>query len=268
MKQKTLLAGAIVVGLIAVAARGQHEIRLHRLEQGRLGFMARDVTQVDVRKLQLPREAGVYVEQVAEDTAAAEADLHEGDVILEYAGLPILSVRHFQRLISDTPPARKVELSVFRSAQQIKKTITVGKQHRLVPHPVQPETPRDRAWDRPGTHFRVEPDRSGGAFFFFSERPRLGITGGNLTEQLADFLGVPGKKGVLVVEVLEKTPAKRADLRAGDVIISIDGRPLESLYELSSRLREETHELGIVRDKMVEQVTVQLEPKKQKGTRF
>ncbi len=95
----------------------------------------------------------------------------------------------------------------------------------------------------------------------------MGITGGNLTDQLADFLGILGK-GVLVAEVLENTPAERAGLKAGDAIVSVDGHPVDGLSELSSLLKDDTHEVEIVRDKKVERVTLELEPRKVTGTRF
>jgi len=96
----------------------------------------------------------------------------------------------------------------------------------------------------------------------------LGITGGNLTEQLADFLGISGKKGVVVAEVFDNTPAKRAGLKAGDAIVSVDGHPVDSLSELSSLLKDDTHEVEVVREKRMEKVTLELEPRKVTGTRF
>jgi len=84
-----------------------------------MGLILRDVTQADVLNLQLPRETGVYVELLGDDTPASRAGLQKGDIILEYATLPILSVNHFQRLVLDTPASREVELSVFRSGQYL-----------------------------------------------------------------------------------------------------------------------------------------------------
>ncbi len=265
MKQTIALTILLGIGAITEA---QHEIRLYRPDEGHLGLIMRDVTQADVVNLQLPREAGVHVEQIEEDSAASKAGLQERDIILEYATLPILSINHFQRLLFDTPAGREVELSVFRSGQYIKTTIAVGKRRRLTPLNVRRRTPSVPAWDGPDIHFRTQPGRSGGHFFFFSERPRLGITGGDLSEQLASFFGILGKKGVLVAEVLEKTPAKRAGLKAGDVIVSVDGHPVSGLSELSSLLKEVTHQVEIVRDKKVETVTLELEPEKVRATRF
>ncbi len=258
MKQRMTLILVIAALFSTSASMARQEIRLYRHEEGYLGLTTRDVTQTDVVGLQLSREAGVYIEKVWEDSSAADAGLREGDVILEYGPLAVLSVRHLQRLLSDTPMGRTVELKVFRSGQQIETQLTVGKKRS---GSVAVKAP----WDRPDPSVRVP---SGGHFFFFSERPRLGITGAPLTEQMADFLAVPGRKGVLIMEILADGPAKRAGLKAGDVIISVDGQPLDSLSELSRRLKEDRHELEIVRDRKMQRVTVELEIKKQTGIRF
>jgi len=268
MKQTIALTIVLGIGAITAYAQAQHEIRLYRTDEGHMGLILRDVTQADVLNLQLPREIGVYVELLGEDTPASRAGLQKGDIILEYATLPILSVKHFQRLVLDTPASREVELSVFRSGRYLKTIISVGRRRRATPLDVSRRTPSVPAWDGPDIRFRTQPSQSGGHFFFFSERPRLGITGGNLTEQLADFLGISGKKGVLVAEVLENTPAQRAGLKAGDAIVSVDGHPVDSLSELSSLLKDDTHEVEIVRDKRVEKATLELEPRKVRGTRF
>ena len=58
---------------------------------------------------------------------------------------------------------------------------------------------------------------------FFSGRMRLDIVGGNLTEQMGNFLGVPGKRGILIMEVRPNSAADHSGLKAGDVIKSVDG---------------------------------------------
>lgn len=50
--------------------------------------------------------------------------------------------------------------------------------------------------------------------------------------------------------------------------MSVDGYPVDSLSELSSLLKDDTHEMEIVRDKKVERVTLVLELKKVRATRF
>ena len=52
----------------------------------------------------------------------------------------------------------------------------------------------------------------------------LGITIQNLDDKLADYFGLAEKKGVLVSRVLEGSPADKAGIKNGDIIIRIDGK--------------------------------------------
>ncbi|MCL6558496.1 MAG: PDZ domain-containing protein [Firmicutes bacterium] len=59
-----------------------------------------------------------------------------------------------------------------------------------------------------------------------------------------------------------RSPAARAGLKAGDVITSIDGKPVENGAELRRRLREREGEevaVGIVRDRQASSIKVRIE---------
>jgi serine protease Do len=60
----------------------------------------------------------------------------------------------------------------------------------------------------------------------------LGVEIQGLTEELAKMLGIPGTKGVLVADVQSDSPAAKAGIRRGDVIIEIDGKPTRSVARL------------------------------------
>jgi len=49
-----------------------------------------------------------------------------------------------------------------------------------------------------------------------------------LTPQMADFLQVPIQSGVLVLNVHFRMPCSRAGVQAGDIILSVDGRRVDS----------------------------------------
>lgn len=80
----------------------------------------------------------------------------------------------------------------------------------------------------------------------------LGVRGGNLTQELADALGISRTQGAWVSEVLPEGAAENAGIEAGDVIISINGREIHSFAELAATVgtmgagRSVT--LGILRD--------------------
>lgn len=80
----------------------------------------------------------------------------------------------------------------------------------------------------------------------------LGVSIQPVTRELAESFGLSGEKGALVSEVLPSSPAEKAGVRAGDVIISFDGREIKEMSDLP-RIVAATGEgkkvvLGIVRD--------------------
>ncbi|MEW6201497.1 MAG: trypsin-like peptidase domain-containing protein, partial [bacterium] len=60
----------------------------------------------------------------------------------------------------------------------------------------------------------------------------LGIGIQKLTEELAEQLGVKDKKGVVVSGLLEDSPAGKAGVRQGDVIVEFDGKKVETMQQL------------------------------------
>lgn len=69
-------------------------------------------------------------------------------------------------------------------------------------------------------------------------RPWLGIQMHNLTPDLAEYFGVEGTKGVVVVGTVPGSPADRAGLRQGDVILKLDEKLVEDADELAERVKQ------------------------------
>ena len=63
----------------------------------------------------------------------------------------------------------------------------------------------------------------------------LGVETESLSSQLAEFFGV--KEGVLVRSVTKNSAAEKAGIRAGDVIVKVDGEAVASTREILSALR-------------------------------
>lgn len=54
----------------------------------------------------------------------------------------------------------------------------------------------------------------------------LGIYSQPFTRELAAYFKVPELKGILISTVIDDSPAQKAGLKSGDIIISLDGKPL------------------------------------------
>ncbi len=259
----------IILSIVALAlpAAASTQVRIYRGGGGYLGVEIRDVTTEDVAGYRLSKESGVVVRSVAEGTAADEAGLREGDVIVEYAGIPVLSVAQFRRLVSETPSGRSVDIRINRDGSRQALSATIGEREGEgllggihIPDIRLPEIDIDEF-----PRFHWEGDR--GSVMVLSSRPRLGITGTPLTSQMAEFLKVPGSQGVLITEVKAGSPADKAGLKAGDVITAIDGDSIDDLHGLSLQLHEEEHELEYYRNGQAAKAQVNLKSERKGGKR-
>ncbi len=90
----------------------------------------------------------------------------------------------------------------------------------------------------------------------------LGITGKTLTADMAQAFSAAGHKGVLVNQVVEDSPAEKAGLKHGDIIIEMDGKAVEEYDKFRrdiAKLPPQTEvKLIVIRDGQKETVVVEL----------
>lgn len=200
--------------------------------------------------------AGARIDEVAPESPAAKAGLQEGDLVVEYDGERVRSARQFTRLVQETPDGRAVKMLVERNGQR--QTL------EAVPEPPGMTWRFDRepgSWKRdpefflrrlPEFNFNFEdfprrfdfriPDRGSR---FPAIRRRLGVTIQPLTPELEEYFGAKNG-GVLVSSVAQNSPAAAAGLKAGDVITSIDGRPLTDSGDVMRQLSDRSGNVTIV----------------------
>ncbi|HOJ21829.1 MAG TPA: trypsin-like peptidase domain-containing protein [Armatimonadota bacterium] len=93
--------------------------------------------------------------------------------------------------------------------------------------------------------------------------PWMGISYAEISENLARAYDLPVEEGVIVSAVAANSPAARAGLRSGDIIVSLDGAPLTSAGRLQELIREadvgQRVQLGILRDGRRQTLTLVLE---------
>ena len=67
-------------------------------------------------------------------------------------------------------------------------------------------------------------------------RAALGISVQNATPNDAEYVGLPDIRGVLVQDFTEDSPARKAGVQPGDIIISVDGKPVEYVGQLQQQV--------------------------------
>ena len=247
-KTAAVLAIAVAAAAIGVAVappvQGQTRItpKVRALEMlsggSRIGVSIRDIEDAD-SKTAKGAAAGVVVEEVATESPAEKAGIRKGDIIVEFDGERVRSVRQLTRLVQETPAGRTVPAILQREGQRTTVSITprddgrlsfqgfddlagLGREFRFaVPRPPTPPTPPTppAVWN----------------FGELVSRGRLGISIDALSPQLAEYFGT--KEGVLVSSVSDDSAAAKAGMKAGDVITNFNGSAVSDPQELRRRIQ-------------------------------
>ncbi len=105
----------------------------------------------------------------------------------------------------------------------------------------------------------VEKLRSDGAV----RRGYLGVQVQQLEQDIASRLGVESKTGVVVARVLDGSPAAKADIRAGDIIVSVAGTSIKTPMDLQRCVVDHTPgksaAVNVVRDGKAIDISVMIE---------
>lgn len=228
---------------------------------GRIGVSIRDLEETDKTK------TGVVIESVDEDSPASKAGLKAGDVVTEFDGERVRSVRQFTRLVGETPEGRTVAAAVMRDGQRVSVNITPQAGNNSFRFFNGNEWSSGELFRRletmpaPARPVRPAPLPAPLERFFWTGGNQLGITTTNLEPQLAEYFGT--KDGVLVSSVSADSAAAKAGLKAGDVITSFNGSSITNPGDLRSRVRDldgGEFALGVIRDKKPMTLKGKLEP--------
>jgi serine protease Do len=190
---------------INVALKVKDQIVAHgKAEHGRLGVTVQDLNQSLADSFGLKRVDGALVSNVAPDSAAAAAGLKSGDVITEVNGEPVTRSGTLSSLIGMSAPGERVKLKVWRDHGE--RTIEA----------------RLGGADKEGKQVAD----AGAA----GERGMLGLT---LRPLSRDEKREAKVDAGLVVEDVDG-PAERAGIVAGDVLLAINGKTVQSVEQVKS----------------------------------
>ena len=251
------VAALLVPCLVAIALTGTAVAAGH----GFLGIMLQDLTPSMAKALQMGDGTGVIVNSVTDDSPAAKAGMVDGDVIVELNGAKVTDTAGFTSSVRALAPGDKAVLMVQRDGKKKTLTAELGERPtdlagnanaRGEIRIITPDgesvqkfegleglknldhmkmmqdgnmkilvIPRgdddaDVAEGEEGGEQRIIVKTMGG-----EDRGWLGVRLDALNEQLGDYFGVKDGAGVLVTEVVEDSPAAKAGLLAGDVIVKV-----------------------------------------------
>lgn len=200
-----------------------------------LGISGLEVTRENMGRYNLREPRGVVVTSVAQGSPAERVGLKVNDVILKFDGEQVTTYRKLQRLLGESAAEQNVRLTVSRSGAEQEISVTLGRRRDSL----QRLSEIYGAQTSPEARRSLEQLQRSQAVTFGWGR-RIGVSTTQLTKQLAEYFGVTGEGGLLVTSVTENSPASRAGLKAGDIIMAVDGEKIESSGDLSRALSRKT----------------------------
>lgn len=241
--------------------------RPRRVQISAGGFLGVELGEVNgevAQRLKLKEERGALIEGVTSGSSAAQAGLQKDDVVVKWDGESIESARELTRHIRETPAGREVRLGVLRDGREMEISAKMGDRVSLVNAARAARAVRAvrSVPPTPVARIRVRPEV---ARVRVRDGARLGAQLQSMTAQLAEYFGLSKRTGALVVFVFADSPAAKAGLKAGDVILSMGGETVENPMDLRRILTtkpEGAVELKVLRDKKEQNLTVHVE----KGT--
>ena len=178
--------------------------------RGFLGVGIQALTPALAEAFEVGDAQGLLVTEVTPDGPAARAGVRTDDVLLTLDGRPVDGPGALRNAVALLTPGDEVELVLLREGQRRTMKVVLGTREDDV------EAPADTPDDLSGLGFRAIP----------------------LDEGLAMRLDVKAGEGMLIAEVTPGSPAARAGLRPGQLLLSVDRKPVNDEAALRAALQD------------------------------
>lgn len=232
-----LMAFLVVIGTQQVFAAGKPWI----------GIYMQDVTPNLADAFSLSVSKGVVINDVADKSPADKAGLKPKDVILTWNGKTVANSEELTELVGESNVGDNVKLSVNRGGKSIDLSLQVGERKESV-YSFHGDNPSSGALRK---------------YLEASKTVGIGISMQTLSGKLGDYFGVPDGEGALITEIMKDTPAEKAGLKVGDVVVQVDKEKVQSPGEVSSIIRDKQKgdkvDLVVVRDKTEKNITLEVD---------
>ena len=287
-----LAAGVLAAALFAVAdvARGQEpeiaptpqaRVKQRIVPEGWLGinYVCEIKTEVKKGELFVTHYGYPLIASVEPGSPADRAGLEAGDTIVAYNGEDL---KH--RTLSLTKllkPDSRLTVKVHRAKEVYDIPVTVGRRTRYAPN-VRLVTPGAiegdsmfggmRAMTAPGARSAMvlvqpaqpaiaqTPPTPATAIAWGSGNGTMALAGAEMARvspELGEVFGV--ERGVLILAVGQNTPAARAGLRGGDVILKVNGQDVAAPSQVQRQLQraeEQQLKMTVMRKRKTQQVVL------------
>ena len=177
------------------------------VKRGLLGVIISDLSEDVSEQLGLDIDKGALIQEVSPDSAAEDAGLEPGDVIIKVDGKDIESVNDLRNAVGLKRSGERVKIAIIRNNREIIKNAKLGE--ITVEQTVQ------------------------------ADQINSLLAGAELSDYVEDSDSMFGKsRGVIILSIEPNSNADRARLKAGDIIWAVGNMEVENLEEFRSVTEE------------------------------
>jgi serine protease Do len=173
--------------------------------RGYLGVSIQSITPELAKAMKLEERQGALVAEVTAGSPAAKAGIHRGDVIVGFNGETVKDSHDLPAAVAKTPVGEKVTVTLRRDGKTETVPVAVGK------------LPSEKVTSEPSSH---------------ASQSQWGLQLQDVTPQMARQRGLAEASGVMVVGVQPDSPAERAGLQRGDIILEVNHQPVQSMQDM------------------------------------
>jgi len=188
------MADAVVDQLIAYG----------EVQRGQLGVMVQDLTPDLAEALGMDTSVGAVITQVEPGSAAEDAQLQPGDLIVSVDGRPVVGAADVRSQIGLKRVGVQVEIGIIRDGQTLEIKASLRNGGQLQTRPISRGTNK--------------------------------LQGADLRDLGPDDPQYGNLSGVVVTQVESNSTAARAGLQTGDIILAVNRVPIGSVAELREQL--------------------------------
>ena len=186
-------------------------IKFGETKRGWLGVRIQQVTKEIAEVQQLKEPNGALIAGVSEGSPAEKSGIKPGDIILEFDGKKIKTMRNLPKIVANTEVGKNVNVKIWRNKKLISKQLVLG---RL-------ESSKE---------FLAENKKIKKPKYVEIEKLKISIR--DLTSDDIDQRGLDKNlKGVVVTEISSKSPLSFL-LTSGDIIVELQSQAIKNTKDL------------------------------------
>ena len=193
-------------------------IQFGETRRGWLGVRIQEVTKEIAEVENLKKPKGALVASVGEKSPADKAGIKAGDIILEFDGKVIETMRKLPKVVAGTKVGKSVELKIWRNKKLISKRLTLGRLESSNEF-------KEKKAELPKKTKEID-----------VESLKITVRALNANDITSRKL-TKNTKGALILEISKRSPIAGL-LNVNDIIIEVQKKPLEKIESLDKLVKK------------------------------